>query len=242
MSYVEYSHLLFEISQRLDQLNQHGHLLFMCRRYVASRPEDIPDALSLFRELEEQNNLAIDKVELLTDLLKGVGEWSLFQKVRKFEDKRKEYKELLKQISRALDESNQLQRLISVCTARETLEENERNTQTARIFFEKLERRGLFEFGRLDFLKGILSETERRDLVKKVQDFEKRRIDEDEFERRKGNDYLVHCNSYFAAFFCGKVSKTLCSNNVHRVTMICYIFIRTQHLNPVLSVNCNSPA
>ena len=176
----------------------------MCRGRVASRPEDIPDALSLFRELEEQDNLAIDQVELLTELLKGVGEWSLFQKVRKFEDKRKEYKELLEQISRALDESNQLQQLISVCTARETLEENERNTQTARIFFEKLERRGLFEFGRLDFLKGILSETERQDLVKKVQDFEKRRIDEDEFERRTGNNYLVLCNSYFPAFFAGK--------------------------------------
>ena len=204
MSNVEYSHLLFEISQRLDLLDQHEHLLFMCRRYLASRPEDIPDALSLFRELEEQNYLAIDQVELLTELLKGVGEWSLFQKVRKFEDKRKEYKELLEQISRALDESNQLQQLISVCTAKETLDENERNTQTALILFEKLERRGLFAFGRLDFLKGILLGIERQDLVKKVQDFEKRRIDEDEFERRKGNDYLVLCNFYFAAFFAGK--------------------------------------
>ena len=204
MSYVEYNQLLFEISQRLDLLNQHGQLLFMCRGRVASRPEDIPDALSLFQELEEQNYLAIDKVELLKELLEGVKEWSLFQKVKKFEDKRKEYKELLEQISRALDESNQLQQLISVCTAKETLDENERNTQTALILFEKLERRGLFAFGRLDFLKGILSGIERQDLVKKVQDFEKRRIDEDEFERRKGNDYLVLCNFYFAAFFAGK--------------------------------------
>ena len=204
MSYLEYSYLLFEISQRLDQLNEHEHIILMCRGLVASRPEDIPNALSLFRELEEQNNLAIDQVELLIELLKGVGEWSLFQKVRKFADKRKEYKELLKQISRALDESNQLQRLISVCTAKETLDENERKTQTALILFEKLERRGLFEFGRLDFLKGILSGIERQDLVKKVQDFEKRRIDEDEFERREGNDFSILCNSYFPAFFAGK--------------------------------------
>ena len=204
MSYVEYNQLLFEISQRLDLLNQHGQLLFMCRGRVASRPEDIPDALSLFQELEEQNYLAIDKVELLKELLEGVKEWSLFQKVKKFEDKRKEYKELLEQISRALDESNQLQQLISVCTAKETLDENERNTQTALILFEKLERRGLFAFGRLDFLKGILLGIERQDLVKKVQDFEKRRIDEDEYERRIGNDYLVLCNFYFAAFFAGK--------------------------------------
>ena len=204
MSYVEYNQLLFEISQRLDQLNQHGQLLFMCRGCVASRPEDIPDALSLFRELEEQNNLAIDQVELLKELLKGFGEWSSFQKVETFEYKRKDYKELLEQISRALDESNQLQQLIAVCTEREALEENERNTQIVRILFEKLERRGLFEFGRLDFLKGILSGIGRQDLVKKVQDFEKRRNDEDEFERMIGNDYLVLCNFYFAAFFAGK--------------------------------------
>ena len=204
MSYVEYNQLLFEISQRLDLLNQHGQLLFMFRGRVASRPEDIPDALSLFQELEEQNYLAIDKVNLLKELLKGFGERSLFQRVKKFEYKRKDYKELLEQISRALDESNQLQQLIAVCTEREALEENERNTQTARILFEKLERRGLFAFNRLDFLKGILSGIERQDLVKKVQDFEKRRIDEDKFERRKGNDYLVLCNFYFAAFFAGK--------------------------------------
>ena len=204
MSYVEYNQLLFESSQRLDLLNQHGKLLFMCRGRVASRPEDIPDALSLFLELEEHNNLAIDRVELLKELLKGFGERSLFQRVRRFEYKRKEYKELLEQISRALDESNQLQQLIAVCTEREALEENERNTQIVRILFEKLERRGLFEFGRLDFLKGILSGIGRQDLVKKVQDFEKRRIDEDEFERWIGNDYLVLCNFYFAAFFAGK--------------------------------------
>ena len=204
MSYVEYNQLLFEISQRLDLLNQHGQLLLMCRGRVASRPEDIPDALSLFQELEEQNYLAIDKVDLLKELLKGVKEWPLVDKVRKFEYKRKDYKELLEQISRALDESNQLQQLIAVCTEREALEENERNTLIVRILFEKLERRGLFAFGRLDFLKGILSGIERQYLVKKVQDFEKRRIDEDEFERRKGNDYLVLCNFYFAAFFAGK--------------------------------------
>ena len=203
MSYVEYNQLLFESSQRLDLLNQHGQLLFMCRGRVASRPEDIPDALSLFQELEEQNYLAIDQVELLKELLKGVGEWSLFQKVGKFEYKRKDYKELLEQISRALDESNQLQQLISVCTTKETLDENERNTQTALILFEKLERRGLFAFGRLDFLKGILLGIERQDLVKKVQDFEKRRIDEDKVERWKGNNHLVLCNSYFPAFFAG---------------------------------------
>ena len=207
-----------------------------------SGPEDIPDAFSLFRELQDQNKLGIDQVVLWKELLKAVGEWSLSQKVRKFEDKRKEYEELLEQISRALDESNQLQQLIAVCTERVTLEENERNSQTARILFEKLEGRELFEFGRLKFLKEILSRIQRRDLVKEVQDFETRRIDEDEFERRKGNNYLVLCISYLTAFFCRKVSKTLCSNNVNRVSIVCHILIRTQHLNPILSGYCNSSA
>ena len=203
MSYVEYYSLLCEISQLIDRLNKRELLFLICERRVASGAQDIPDAMSLFQKLQDRNRLGIDQVDLWKDLLKEFREWPLFQKVRKFEDKRKEYKELLEQISRALDESNQLQQLISVCTAKETLDENERNTQTARILFEKLERRGLFEFGRLDFLKGILSGIERQDLVKKVQDFEKRRIDEDEFERRKGNDFSILCNSYFPAFFAG---------------------------------------
>ena len=122
----------------------------------------------------------------------------------KVRGQRKEYKELLELISRALDESNQLQQLIAVCTERVTLEENERNSQNARMLFEKLEGRELFEFGRLKFLKEILSKIQRQDLVNEVQDFEERRIDEDDFERWKGNNYLVLCNSYFPAFFAGK--------------------------------------
>ena len=207
MSYVEYYSLLCEISQLIDRLNQRELLFLICERRVASGAQDIPDAMSLFQKLQDRNRLGIDQVDLWKDLLKEVGEWSLFQKVRKFEEKRKEYKELLHLISRALDESNQLQQLISVCTAKETLDENERKTQTARILFEKLERRGLFEFGRLDFLKGILSGIERQDLVKKVQDFEKRRIDEDEFERREGNGFSILCNSYFPAFFAGNYPR-----------------------------------
>ena len=242
MSYVEYYYLLCEISQLIDRLNQRKLLFLMCEGRVASGAQDIPDPMSLFQKLQDRNKLGIDQVVLWKELLKAVGEKSLFQKVRMFEDKRKEYKELLELISRALDESNQLQQLIAVCTERVTLEENERNSQTARILFEKLEGRELFEFGRLKFLKEILSRIQRRDLVKEVQDFETRRIDEDEFERRKGNNYLVLCNSYLTAFFCGKVSKTLCSNNVHRVSIICHILIRTQHLNPILSGFCNSSA
>ena len=201
MSRVEYNHLLLEISQRLDELNKATLVYLTCEGRMESSAQVIPGTLFLFQKLQDQKRLAIDQVGLLEDFVREVGERTLLRKVEKFEEKRKEYKELLEQTSRALDESNQLQQLIVVCTERVTLEENERNSQTARILFEKLEGRELFEFGRLKFLKEILSRIQRRDLVKEVQDFETRRIDEDEFERRKGNNYLVLFNSYLTAFF-----------------------------------------
>ena len=203
MSRVEYSHLLLEISQRLDELNKATLVYLTCEGRMESSAQVIPGTLFLFQKLQDQKRLAIDQVGLLKDFVKEVGERTLLRKVEKFEEKRKEYKELLEQTSRALDESNQLQQLIVVCTERATLEDNERNSQTARILFEKLEGRELFEFGRLEFLKEILSRIQRQDLVKEIQDFEKRRIDEDEFERREGNDFSILCNSYFPAFFAG---------------------------------------
>ena len=204
MSRVEYNHLLLEISQRLDELNKATLVYLTCGGRMESSAQVIPGTLFLFQKLQDQKRLAIDQVGLLKDLVKQVSEWSLRRKVEKFEEKRKKYKELLEQTSRALDESNQLQQLIVVCTERVTLEENERNSQTARILFEKLEGRELFEFGRLEFLKEILSRIQRQDLVKEIQDFEERRTIEDTFERWKGNNYLVLCNLYFPAFFAGK--------------------------------------
>lgn len=185
MSQIEYSNLLFEISQRLDQLNVREQLLFMCRRKITRGVENIQDALSLFRELEEKNSLQIDRLEVLKELLKGLKEWSLFQKVKNFEIKRKEYNYLLELISRVFDESNHLEQLLVICR-RKTSVEYEGNIQDVRTLFKELENRDYLEFGRLDLLKEILTETERQDLLKEVQDFEKRRNEEDEFERRKG--------------------------------------------------------
>ena len=204
MSRVEYNHLLLEISQRLDELNKATLVYLTCEGRMESSAQVIPGTLFLFQKLQDQKRLAIDQVGLLEDFVREVGERTLLRKVEKFEEKRKEYKELLEQTSRALDESNQLQQLIVVCTERATLEENERNSQTARILFEKLEGRELFEFGHLEFLKEILSRIQRQDLVKEIQDFEKRRTNEDDFERWKGNNYSILCNLYFPAFFARK--------------------------------------
>ena len=116
MSAIEYNNLLFEISQRLEELNVLDRLLFMCRGKLASRSEDnIPDVLSLFKELEEHNNLGNDRLEVIKGLLKSFKEWSLFGRVKEFERKRKKYNDLLEQIIVALDELNELERLIGIC-------------------------------------------------------------------------------------------------------------------------------
>lgn len=191
MSYVEYNTLLFEISQRLNQRNVAGEqlldqLLFMCRGKVASETEDnINDVLSLLGELESHNNLNIDQLNVLKELLKCVGEWSLFQKVQKFEIKRKEYNCLLAQISLGLDELSDLERLISMCRGKTSVE-SEGYIHDARSLLKELERQDHLGVGRLDFLKEILTATDKGDLLEEVQYFEKRRHEEDELERRKG--------------------------------------------------------
>jgi len=153
---------------------------------VASGTEDnISDVLSLLGDLESQNNLNIDQLDVLKELLKGVGEWSLFQKVQKFEIKRKDYNCLLAQVNLGLDELNDLERLISMCRGKTSVE-TEGNIHDVRTLLKELERQGHLGVGRLDFLKEILTATEKDDLLRLVQDFERRRHEEDEFERRKG--------------------------------------------------------
>ena len=89
MSEIEYKSLKLAISKRLDERNILGDILCLCEGKIASGSEhDIQNAWSLFKKLEEQNNLA-DRLEDMKELLKGVGEWSL-------NEKRQEYNRLLK--------------------------------------------------------------------------------------------------------------------------------------------------
>ncbi|KAL9950378.1 hypothetical protein ACROYT_G042866 [Oculina patagonica] len=188
MSAIEYNNLLFEISQRLDELNVLVRLVFMCRGKLASGSEDnIRNVLSLFKELEEQNNLGIDRLEKLKELLKGVGEWSLSEKVEKFERKRKEYSDLLEQIIRVLDELNDLKRLIALCRGKIS-EESEGHIQDVRSLFKELENQNNLGTYYLDILKGILIKIEKDDLVKEVEEFEERRRQDDEV-KRKDDDF-----------------------------------------------------
>ena len=186
MSAIEYNNLLFEISQRLEELNVLDRLLFMCRGKLASRSEDnIPDMLSLFKELEEHNNLGTDRLEVIKGILKSFKEWSFFERVKEFERKRKKYNDLLERIIVALDELNELERLIGMCSGNIS-QESKGQIRDVRSLFKELENQNNLEYDRLDILKGILIEIEKNDLLREVEEFEERRNQEDEFERRKG--------------------------------------------------------
>ena len=159
----------------------------MCRDFLTSdtiRQDHIQDTLSLFKELEDRKCLGVDRLQVLKDLLKGIRQWSLFGKVKKFESTRTEYNGLIEQIILVLDESNDVERLISIC--RLETEANESNIQDVRSLFKELENNECLGIDCLGLLKEILTKTEQGDLLRDVEGFEARRNREDEFESRKG--------------------------------------------------------
>lgn len=187
MSSIEYNALLLKISRKLDELNIR-ELVFLCREKLRDDNQpNIQDVLSLFKELEDQNYLGIDRLEHLKELLKAVREWALFKQVKKFETKRREYNELLDRICEVLDvDSVDLARLIDICRF-----ERERDIRDVRTLLKELEGQDNLGIGRLDILKEILKATEEEGLLKKVEEFEKRRDEEDEFERIRGKNYIT---------------------------------------------------
>ena len=187
MSAIEYNDLLYEISERLGELNVLDRLLFMCRGNLASGSEDrIQDVLSLFQELEQRKYLGTDHLEVVKDLLKRLKEWHILRKVQKFESKRKEYLGLLEQVIRVLDELNEMKRLMSICR-RKLSEESVGNIHDVRSLFKVLENYNCLGVDSLSILKEILIELEKGGILKEVEEFEKRRCEDDEFESRKGN-------------------------------------------------------
>ncbi|PFX26307.1 uncharacterized protein LOC111329179 [Stylophora pistillata] len=191
MSAIEYNNLLFEASQRLEELNVRERLLFMCRGKLTSGSDgNIPDVLSLFRELEDKEYLGIDRLKILKEILKSVREWSLFGKVKNLERKRKEYNGLLEEIIRVLDELNDMERLMSLCRGK-VPEENEGNIKNARRLLEELQNHEHLDVDQLDILKEILTRTEKKDLLLKVNEFEKRMNEEEELESRKARASAV---------------------------------------------------
>ena len=187
MSAIEYNSLVFKISQRVDELNVLSHLRFMFRWRLASGSEDnIHDALSLFKELEEHNILGPDRLVEMKELLSDVEEWSLLEKIEKFESKRKEYRDLLEQIILPLDELNELERLMAMCRGKIS-EDSEGHIHDVRSLFKELENQNNLGIYHLDILKAILAEIENNELLKKVEKFEERRKEEAAIKRKKGN-------------------------------------------------------
>ncbi|KAL9959110.1 hypothetical protein ACROYT_G036194 [Oculina patagonica] len=89
MSKIEYSDLLFEISEKLDG-NKLPRLIFMCREEIAKGSEEnIRDVLALFKELEKHNSLGIDRLDTLKEILTRMKKRPLLKKVEEFEIKRK---------------------------------------------------------------------------------------------------------------------------------------------------------
>lgn len=202
MSVVKYNSLIFEIREKLDELNVATKLHFMCRGKVAPRSEEnMQDASSLITELEEKEFLGTDNLDLLKDLLKDVKEWALLEEVEKFESKRKEYGVLLKQIIRALDELNDLERLILICEGK-IPQDRQDNIHDVRSLFEELEKNNCLGINRLDILKEILAQTEKSDLLMAVKEFDEQRTREDKFERRKGICWFSLFNRFLFASLC----------------------------------------
>ena len=89
MSKHEYNDLLFDISKRINA-NELPRLVFMCRDDIAAGSEDrIQDVLTLFKELEKENHLGIDRLDTLKEILTRMKKRSLLKKVEEFEIKRK---------------------------------------------------------------------------------------------------------------------------------------------------------
>lgn len=149
-------------------MNAVEQLLFMCRRKVAPRTEEnLQDVVYLFEELEEKEFLGPNKLDILKDLLEGLEEWSLLENVEKFETKRREYDGLLEQIIQALDELNDLERLVSICKGK-IPHERQSSIHDVRSLFDELKNNSCLGVNHLSILKAILTQTEKRDLLEKV--------------------------------------------------------------------------
>ena len=186
MSAIEYNNLLRQISRELDNRNAGQQLLEICRGKLAARNEENIPTLSLFLELQEKGFLSPDRLKILKTILKGVKELAFLENVEKFEYKRKEYNNLLEQIIRELDELNDLERLISICRGNIT-EERRASIHDVRSLFKELQSKdclGIVDC--LKIVKEILTQTEKTDLLKEVEEFEQRHTLKSKFEKQKG--------------------------------------------------------
>ena len=184
MSDVAYRGLLFEIGEKLEQ-HDHPKLLAVCG--LKDEADNLPDAHSLLEKLEGKSQLGIDRLGDLEDVLASLDELSLLEKLKEFEKKRKEYTNLLAKVHGALDSDERihLEQLKVICKREKSMELDE-SISNVRKLFKELEKHGSLGFRRFDFLKEILTEIKKEDLVRDIEEYEERRNKNDAGERRKG--------------------------------------------------------
>jgi len=207
MSLIEYRNLLYEVSEKIAWITERRRLLFICKILLPDGCENnIQDVLSLLTKLEEENRLGIDSLEVLKDLLERMGKWDLLQIVEKFENKRKEYKRLLEQCGQVLGDCNQLERLISVCKGKISCDRQEHITDVWTLFTE-LENQSNLGIKRLEILKAMANEMEKPDLRQQVEEFAKKRKQEEDVERKQNELEEARRRNQ------GEVPTTLVSNS-----------------------------
>ena len=185
MSEIEYRTLRFEVSQGIDWQTEGEKLLSLCEGFIAEGSENnVRNAATLLKELEIKNKLGIDHLEVLKELMNGIGKWALIDQIEIFEIKRKNYISMLEKMILKFDELNDLERLINICTPYLT-EDRVGGIESIRILFEKLESNNRLGPACLGILKEILKETGEDELLWEVEEFEKKRKDENIRDRQR---------------------------------------------------------
>ena len=186
MSSIEYRILLHKVSQCISWLDDGETLLTvsLCEGLIAADSVDnIGNAATFFAELERQNNLGIDHLSVLKELFRGIQRWTLIDEVEKFEVKRKNYNILLEKVILKLSEYD-VRRLIEIC-GQHLATDREGHINDVRALLKELESTNRLGANYLDLLKGILTETQEEDLLKDVEEFERKRKDEDIADRQR---------------------------------------------------------
>ena len=186
MSVVEYRGLLYQFFEEIDWQAQRRKLIFILRAFL---PDDLEGGVSniesLLTILEEKNIIGIDRLNVMKELLKEIGKRDLLRRVERFEIKRKDYKQLLEKISRALDESNELQRLISICRGQNLIARESEDIVDVNALFTVLEQQNNLGIEDLTLLKTLKNEMEKPDLCRLLEEFEKKRKQERDAERER---------------------------------------------------------
>ena len=186
MSVVEYRGLLYQFCEEIDWQTQRRKLIFILRAFL---PDDLEGGVSniesLLTILEEKNIIGIDRLNVMKELLKEIGKRDLLRRVERFEIKRKDYKQLLEKISRALDEPNELQRFISICRRQNLIARESEDIVDVNALFTVLEQQNNLGIEDLNLLKTLTNEMEKPDLCRLLEEFEKKRKQERDAERER---------------------------------------------------------